>query len=146
MNLCARRIAIASLAALTFGAVGTITSGTFAQDAKPAPAPSVDIAKTSMDVTLTDESEKLKVQLQLVLQENASLRKQLAQTQKALGDANSQLADLNEQQTNAAGPQLLKTLAEKHGLKSEDYEFKIDPQSGEMRFVKKEPAKEHAKR
>jgi hypothetical protein len=117
--------------------------GTFAQDAKPTictsdnwtagclfPEALTANNKSAAEVSLNDETEKLKIQVQLLLQDNAALRKQLAQ-------ANAQLAEVNEQGVSTGGSQLLKQLAEKHGLRFEDYDFTIDPKSGEMKFVRK---------
>lgn len=106
-----------------------------AQDAKPAPV-MTEADRSANEFTLTDETERMKIQTQLLLQENASLRKQLAQAQRQLGEANAQLAELNGQSVQDGGGLLVKQLADKHGLKIEDYEFKIEP-GGEMKFVRK---------
>lgn len=120
-----------SLLAVAIVLVLLLPRGTFAQDAKPGVPYLINVdAKPAAEVSLNEETEKLKVQMQLFLQENASLRKQLAQ-------ANAQLAELNEKEITSGGSQLLKQLAEKHGLRAEDYDFSIDPKTGEMKFVRK---------
>ena len=108
----------------------------FAQDAKP---------ETPKEVALSEEVDKLKVQLQLALQQNSELRKQLAQTQMQLSQANAQLADVNDQQVQAGGGQLLQQLAQKQGLNPAEYDLTIcngsdsTCKAGEMKFVKKPP-------
>lgn len=123
----------------------------YAQDARlhESPATPADMAllkpdKPATEITLSDEVEKLKIQAQLLMQENASLRKQLAQVQRQLGDANAQLADLNEQTVQNGGGQLVKQLADKHGVDLNQFEFKIganDKGEPEMKFVRKEAKK-----
>jgi hypothetical protein len=75
------------------------------------------------EIRITDEADRLKVQIQLLLEENASLRRQLAQ--------------VDEKAVRDAGKQLLEALARKYGAKPEDYELRIDPETNEMKFVMK---------
>lgn len=96
----------------------------YAQESAPVDPPAA--------VTLSDEADRLKVQTQILSQENAALRKQLAQ-------AALQLAEANERTTQEAGNQLVKQLADKLGVKLEEYEFRIDDK-GVMKFVRKESA------
>lgn len=102
---------------------------TFAQDAKPPKAEAPVLATTSpvtSDIPLTDV-ERLQVQAQLLLQENAALRKELAQTKKTLADANLALAEANEQQVKNGGAPLIQQFLDNHKVDASKYEFKMEP-------------------
>lgn len=125
------------------------TGLTMAQDAKPttpetAGKPAAD-AKPLAELKLSDENDKLRIQSQLLLQENATLRKQLAQAQRQLGEANAQLAEVNDQAVQTGGGQLLKQIADRNKLDLSLYDFKIgtnDKGETELKFVlKPEPKK-----
>jgi TolA-binding protein len=87
-------------------------------------------------VRISDQTERLQVQVQLLMQDNAGLRKEIAQLEKRLAESKARLAELNDQDVRSGGDRLLEVLASKHGIRIEDYEFQIDDR-GEMKFVRR---------
>jgi len=68
---------------------------------------------------ITDELDRIKIQTQLILEENAELRRQLAVA--------------NQKTVREGGTLLIRQIATKHGV-PEPYEFKVT-ESGEMKFL-----------
>jgi hypothetical protein len=116
-----------------------LSSFSFSQDAKPAPTPTkVEEKKPAAGLS---EVETLKVQLQLSLQANAALRKQVAQEQaqkaalqKQVSDLNVQTEEANEKAIQTDGGLLLQQLANAHDVKLSEADLSVDLP---MKFVPK---------